>query len=97
MAFECRKKQGMVPKASRSVMEEAEARRAEAGATGTSWKNIVYLELIPGDDIRLFAQIELAAALAGLHELPGVQREYRPARDRSRRRLTRRVSSETSA
>jgi len=30
----------------------------------------VYLEAIPDADVRLFAQIELAAALAGLPELP---------------------------
>lgn len=34
----------------------------------------VYLDAIPDADVRLFAQIELAAALAGLPELPGVQR-----------------------
>jgi hypothetical protein len=33
-----------------------------------------YLKQIPDDDLRLFAQIELAAALAGLPELHGVQR-----------------------
>jgi hypothetical protein len=38
----------------------------------------VYLDLIPDTDLRLFAQIELAAALAGLPELQGVQREFRP-------------------
>jgi hypothetical protein len=38
----------------------------------------VYLDSIPDDDLRLFAQIELVAALAGLPELPGTQREYRP-------------------
>jgi hypothetical protein len=37
-----------------------------------------YLERIPDPDLRLFAQIELAAALAGLPELQGTQREYRP-------------------
>jgi hypothetical protein len=36
-----------------------------------------YLDRVPDDDLRLFAQIELAAALAGLPELPGTQREYR--------------------
>jgi len=46
----------------------------------------VYLDLIPDDDVRLFAQIELAAALAGLPEIPGVEREYRPAPDRPRTR-----------
>jgi len=38
----------------------------------------VYLDRIPDADLRLFAQIELAAALAGLPELLGTQREYRP-------------------
>jgi hypothetical protein len=35
----------------------------------------VYLDRIPDDDLRLFAQIEFAAALAGLPELQGTQRE----------------------
>jgi len=39
----------------------------------------IYLDRIPDDDLRLFAQIEFAAALAGLPELQGTQREYRPA------------------
>ena len=38
----------------------------------------VYLDRIPEADLRLFAQIELAAGLAGLPELRGTQREYRP-------------------
>ena len=38
----------------------------------------VYLERIPDRDVRLFAQIELAAALAGLPEIQSVQRGYRP-------------------
>ena len=38
----------------------------------------VYLDRIPDDDLRLFAQIEFAAALAGLPELQGTQREYHP-------------------
>jgi hypothetical protein len=38
----------------------------------------VYLDRIPDDDLRLFAQIEFAAALAGLPELQGAQREYHP-------------------
>jgi hypothetical protein len=46
---------------------------------------VLYLELIPDADVRLFAQIELAAALAGLPELPGVQREYRHCRLRTAR------------
>jgi hypothetical protein len=41
---------------------------------------VVHLEAIPDADLRLFAQIELAAALAGLPEFPGVQREYRGTR-----------------
>jgi hypothetical protein len=49
----------------------------------------VYLELIPDADVRLFAQIELAAALAGLPELPGVQREYHHAPDGPERRMSR--------
>jgi len=38
----------------------------------------VYLDRIPDVNLRLFAQIELAAALAGLPELQGTQRGYRP-------------------
>ena len=38
----------------------------------------VYLDRIPDGDLRLFAQIEFAAALAGLPELQGTQREYHP-------------------
>jgi hypothetical protein len=38
----------------------------------------IYLDRIPDGDLRLFAQIELAAALAGLPELQGVQREFHP-------------------
>ena len=38
-----------------------------------------YLDRIPHADLRMFAQIELAAALAGLPELQGVEREYRAA------------------
>ena len=37
----------------------------------------VFLVRIPDAALRRFAQIELAAALAGLPELPGAQREYR--------------------
>lgn len=36
----------------------------------------VYLDRIPDADLRLLAQIELAAALAGLPEMQGRQREY---------------------
>jgi hypothetical protein len=43
----------------------------------------VYLDRIPDDDLRLFAQIEFAAALAGLPELQGTQREYRPGTNKS--------------
>jgi hypothetical protein len=46
------------------------------------WDAAVYLERIPDGDIRLFAEIELAAAMAGLPELQGTQREYRPRRAR---------------
>ena len=49
----------------------------------------VYLEAIPDADVRLFAQIELAAALAGLPELPGMQREYHHAPDGPGRRMSR--------
>jgi len=34
----------------------------------------VYLDRIPDADLRLFAQIELTAALAGLPELQGIRR-----------------------
>jgi hypothetical protein len=37
-----------------------------------------YLDRIPDPDVRLLAQIELAAALAGLPELRGSRWEYRP-------------------
>jgi hypothetical protein len=37
----------------------------------------IYLDRIPAADLRLFAQIELAAALAGLPELRGLQMESR--------------------
>jgi hypothetical protein len=37
----------------------------------------ILLERIPDDDLRLFAQIELAAALAGLPQLPETQRKQR--------------------
>jgi hypothetical protein len=50
---------------------------------------VVHLEAIPDADLRLFAQIELAAALAGLPELQGVQREYRHAPEGLGRRLSR--------
>ncbi|HWE51750.1 MAG TPA: hypothetical protein VG273_18290 [Bryobacteraceae bacterium] len=38
----------------------------------------VYLERVPDDDLRLFAQIELVAALAGLPQFRDIQREYKP-------------------
>lgn len=38
----------------------------------------IYLDRVPEDDLRLFAHIELEAALAGLPELPGIQSAYRP-------------------
>jgi hypothetical protein len=50
----------------RSVVYRAARRLGRDGAVGI-------LEKIPDRDIRQFAQIELAAALAGLPELPGVQ------------------------
>lgn len=43
------------------------------------WDAARYLERIPDRDLRLAAQIELAAALAGLPELTGPQR-FRPSR-----------------
>jgi hypothetical protein len=44
-----------------------------------------YLHRVPDDDLRLFAQIELAAALAGLPQFREIQREYRPRASSSRR------------
>ena len=46
----------------------------------------ILLDRIPDDDLRLFAQIELAAALAGLPELPETweQRREPPARHSAR-------------
>jgi hypothetical protein len=41
----------------------------------------VFLDRIPDANLRLFAEIELAAALAGLPELPGVQRGFRSRRN----------------
>jgi len=38
----------------------------------------VHLDRVPDDDLRMFARIELAAALAGLPEMPGSQMTYRP-------------------
>lgn len=43
-----------------------------------------YLNRVPDDDLRLFARIELAAALAGLPEMPGVQMTHRPRQHRAR-------------
>ena len=43
----------------------------------------VYLRRVPDDDLRLFARIELAAALAGLPEMPGSQMTYRPRQHRA--------------
>jgi hypothetical protein len=48
-----------------------------------------YLARIDDPDLRLFAQIELAAALAGLPEFRGIQREYRPRSMRARRQMLR--------
>jgi hypothetical protein len=64
----------------RSVLYKAGKQAGENAA--------VYLNLIPDDDVRLFAQIELAAALAGLPELPGVQRGYHHAPDGPGRRMS---------
>jgi hypothetical protein len=44
-----------------------------------------YLDRVPDDDLRLFAQIELAAALAGLPQFHEIEREYRPRLNRSHR------------
>jgi hypothetical protein len=44
-----------------------------------------YLERVPDDDLRLFAHIELTAALAGLPQFREIQREYRPRARRSRK------------
>jgi hypothetical protein len=44
------------------------------------------LDRIPDDDVRLFARIELAAALAGLPEFPEIQRKQRRPPDRNRER-----------
>jgi hypothetical protein len=44
------------------------------------------LDRIPDEDLRLFARIELAAALAGLPELPEIQRTQRRPPDRNRER-----------
>jgi hypothetical protein len=38
----------------------------------------VHLATIPDSDVRLLASLALAAALAGLPEMPAMQREYRP-------------------
>ena len=46
-----------------------------------------YLARIDDPDLRLFAQIELAAALAGLPELGGMQIQYRPRSVRARRQM----------
>lgn len=43
-----------------------------------------YLKRVPDDDLRLFARIELAAALAGLPEMPGSQMTHRPRQHRAR-------------
>jgi hypothetical protein len=59
----------------RSILYSAGNRLGRDGA--------IYLDRIPDGDLRLFAQIEFAAALAGLPELQGSQREYRPPRFRS--------------
>jgi len=40
----------------------------------------VYFDRIPDADLRLFAQVELAAALTGIPELQGIQRGSRPVR-----------------
>ena len=54
----------------RSILSKAGTRLGRAGAA--------YLDRIPDGDLRLFAAIEFEAALAGLPELQGTQREYRP-------------------
>ena len=50
----------------RSILHSAAKRLGEDAA--------VYLDRIPDADLRLFAQIELGAGLAGLPELRGIQR-----------------------
>jgi hypothetical protein len=47
-------------------------------------KAAVYLRRVPDDDLRLFARIELAAALAGLPEMPGNRMSHRPRQHRAR-------------
>ena len=63
----------------RSILYAA-GKRLGAGASR-------YLDHIDDPDLRLFAQIELAAALAGLPEFRGIQREYRPRPVRARRQM----------
>ncbi len=48
-----------------------------------------YLARIDDPDLRLFARIEFAAALAGLPEFRGIQREYRPRSARTGRQIPR--------
>jgi len=69
MAPEC------IPRRFRSILYAAGKRRADAAR---------YLPTIEAPDLRLFAQIELAAALGGLPEFGGIQREYRPRSFRAR-------------
>ena len=65
----------------RSARPECPARYAAGKRLGSS--AAAHLDRIPDADLRLFAQIELAAALAGLPELQGTLREQR-ARARNR-------------
>jgi hypothetical protein len=62
----------------RSILHHAGMRLGDGAA--------VYLDRVPDADLRLFAQIEFAAALAGLPELPGTTRcRRRPSQSRARR------------
>jgi hypothetical protein len=79
------------PNGMESMRREAEARRVSNPPKGTGGYRtilykagkrlgkdaVVYLEAIPDADLKLFAQIELVAALTGLPELQGTQRQQR--------------------
>jgi hypothetical protein len=54
---------------------------------------IIVLDRIPDADLRLFAQIELAAALAGLPEFQETQREHHPRPGGAERRARRAISA----
>ncbi len=63
----------------RSILYEA-GKRLGQDATAN-------LESVPDKDLRLFAQIELAAALTGLPQFRGITREHRGPANRTRRPL----------